>query len=304
MTRVLRYPRLSTAACMAVMAGAAARDACVGAGLSGWSHVLLVATAALLVLSVGLLSCRFFVDEIGVGVGFLLRVRRTTWEDIASFGLLCCNSRRRYFYGMYDRATDFINLIHRAPQCGSWGFVVPVSRKLMRAVSMYCPFPVDLAPHPKQKREGRLRAQWHQAAVYSAFMLPGALVAFVTGTLMMIQSAHGSRASVTLPLLAMILYLTGVTLLYRMTSTISTCPGFNEQGVCAGRGIYLPWEDVRFGYVHRLAQMSGFFLLSQPLETIHKRGAPPIFCLSMPDTTTMLLAYLTYCPHASKGMEV
>ena len=304
MTRALRYPRRSAAACMAVMACAVARDACIGAGSSGWPHVLLVATVVLLALSVALLSCRFFVDEIGVGVGFLLRVRRTTWEDIASFGLLCCNSRRRYFYGMYDGATDFINLIHRAPQCGSWGFVVPVSRKLMRAVSMYCPFPVDLAPHPKQKREGKLRAQWHQAAVHSAVMLPGSLVAFVTGTLMMIQSAYSSRASVALPLLAIILYLTGITLLCRMSNTVSTCPGFNEQGICAGRGVYLPWEQVHFGYVHRLAQMSGFFLLSQPLDIIHKRGAPPIFCLSMPDTTTMLLAYLTYCPHASKGMEI
>lgn len=304
MTRVLRYPRLSAAACLAVMACAVARDACIGAGISGWPHVLLIATVALLALSIALLSCRFFVDEIGVGVGFLLRMRRTTWEDITSFGLLCCNSRRRYFYGMYEGATDFINLIHRAPQCGSWGFVVPVSRKLMRAVSMHCPFPVDLAPHPREKREGRLRAQWHQAAMHSAIMLPSALLCFATGTLMLIQSAHGGHAFFAQPLLSIALYLIGVTLLYRMISTISTCPGFNEQGVCAGRGVYLPWDHVRFGYVHRLAQMSGLFLLSQPLDAMHKRGAPPIFCLSMPDTRTMLLAYLTYCPHASKGLEV
>ena len=149
MTRALRYPRLTAAACAAAIVCAMVRDACIAAGLSGWGHVMLIATIVLLALGVMLLSCRFFVDEVGVGVGFLLRVRRTTWEDIASFGLLCCNSRRRYFYGMYEGETDFINLIHRAPQCGSWGFVVPVSRKLQRAVSTYCPFPVDLAPHAR-----------------------------------------------------------------------------------------------------------------------------------------------------------
>ena len=304
MTRALRYPRLTAAACAAAIVCAMVRDACIAAGLSGWGHVMLIATIVLLALGVMLLSCRFFVDEVGVGVGFLLRVRRTTWEDIASFGLLCCNSRRRYFYGMYEGETDFINLIHRAPQCGSWEFVVPVNRKLQRAVSMYCPFPVDLAPHAGQKRQGRLRAQWHQAAVHSAILLPGALVALVTGTLMLMQSANSGRASIALPLLAMGLYLAGVTLLYRLSSTLSTCPGFNEQGVCAGRGVYLPWDHVRFCYVHRIAQMSGLFLLSQPLETMHRRGAPPMYCLSMPDTRTMLLAYLTYCPYASKGMEV
>jgi len=302
MVRALRYPGLSAAACVSAVACALGRDACISAGLTGWANTLLVATIALRALCVALLSCRFFVDEIGVGVGFLLRVRHTPWEDIASFGLLCCNSRRRYFYGMYRGATDFINLIHRAPQCGSWGFVVPASRKLMRAVGMYCPFEVNLSSVPRAKRQGRLRAQWHQAVIHGAIMLPSAAVAIATGTLMMIQSS--ASGGLFLTLLSLMLYMAGITLLYRLSSTITTCPGFNEQGVCAGRGLYLPWNEVRFGYVHRLAQMSGFFLLSQPLETMHRRGAPPIFCLSMPDTTTMLLAFLNYCPHASQGMDV
>lgn len=304
MIRVLRYPRLSAAACISAVACALARDACVGTSLTGWANVLLIATVTLLALSMVLLSCRFFVDEIGVGVGFLLRVRRTPWENIASFGLLSCNSRRRYFYGMYHGATDFINLIHRAPQCGSWGFVVPASRKLMRAVNRYCPFEVDMSPVLRAKRKGRLRTQWHQAAIHSAMMLPAAGVAFVTGTLMLIQAAQSSRMPLSLLLLALALYLAGLTLLYRMMNTITTCPRFNEQGVGAGMGLYLPWEEVRFGYVHRLAQMSGLFLLSQPLEIVNRRGAPPILCLSMPDTTTMILAFLTYCPHAEQGMDV
>lgn len=304
MVRVLRYPRLSAAACAAVMLCALGRDACISRALTGWANTLLVATVVLLGLSVALLSCRFFVDEIGVGVGCLLRVRHTPWEDVAALGMLCCNSRRRYFYGMYAGATDFINLIHRAPQCGSWGFVVPASRKLMRGVGMYCPFGVDMSEIPREKRRGRLRAQWHQAAIHSAMVLPAAATAFATGALMLIRASESGRLSFFVPLLSLALYMAGLALLYRLSITVTTCPGFNEQGVCAGRGLYLPWSEVRFGYVHRLAQMSGFFLLSQPLETVHRRGAPPICCLSMPDTTTMLLAFLTYCPHASKGMKV
>ena len=306
MTRVLRYPRLSALAVFAVMACAIGRDMCLSASLHGWAQVLLIATLVLLLICVALLSCRFFVDVDGIGVGFLLRVRRTKWENLAALGLLCCNSRRRYFYGMYRGSTDFINLIHRAPQCGSWGFVVPVSSKLIRAVSMFCPFDVNLSAIPRAKRRGRLRIQWHQAAVQTAIIVPSAAFTFATGVLMLMQAAKIDRytSMLSLTLAALMLFMAGLTLLYRLGNTISTCPRFSEEGVGAGRGLYLPWEDVRFGYVHRLAQMSGLFLLSQPLENAHKRGAPPILCLSMPDTTTMLLAYLTYCPHASKGLEV
>lgn len=303
MVRVLRYPRLSALCCIAVMASALGRDMCIGASLYGWAQVLLVITIVLLCLCVTLLSFRFFVDPAGVGVGALLRVRRTTWEDIAAFGLLCCNSRRHYFYGLYHGTTDFINLIHRAPQCGSWGFVVPVSNKLIRAIGTYCPFDVDLSLPDKAKRKKRLRTQWHQTVVHTAVMLPAAAAAFAMGTMMLVQAANSSRF-ITLTLLAMTLFLAGLTLLYRVMTTVSTRPRFNEEGVGAGRGLYVPWEEVRFGYVHRIAQMSGFFLLSQPLDVAQRRSAPPIFCLSMPDTTTMLLAYLTYCPHANQGMDI
>jgi len=303
--RVLRYPRMSACVCALAVACALGRDICVSASLHGWAQVLLVATAALLVLCLALLSCRFFVDELGVGVGFLLRVRRTNWEDIASFGLLYCNSRRRYFYGMYRGKTDFINLLHRAPQCGSWGFVVPVNKRLLRAVETYCPFDVDLSPMSARRRKGWLRPQWHQAALHAALMLPTASVAFVTGALMLVWAAQPEHIGglIGWTLCALMLFAAGFALLYRMMNTITTCPCFHEQGVCAGVGLYLPWEDVHFGYVHRIARMSGLFLLSQPLDVMHRRSAPPILCLSMPDTTTMLLAYLTYCPHAGRGSE-
>ena len=75
MTRVLRYPKMSALACRGAMLCALARDFCVSASLHGWARVLLVATLALLALCVALMSCRLFVDEVGIGVGFLLRVR-------------------------------------------------------------------------------------------------------------------------------------------------------------------------------------------------------------------------------------
>lgn len=305
MTRVLRYPRLSALLCAMTIACALGRDLCVSASQSGWAQVLLIATLALLALSIAAMSSRFFVDERGVGVGFLLRARRTDWEDLASFGVLYCNSRRRYFYGMYRGRTDFLNLLHRAPQCGSWGFVVPVSDRLMRAVLRNCPLQVDLSPMPAYERKGRVRAQWHQAALYILVLIPGAAIAFLTGALMLLQAdgqtAPASAAGLTLG--AMALFAAGLALVYRVFNTIMTCPGFNETGVCAGRGLYIPWENVHFGYVHRVAKMSGMFLLSQPLEAVTRRGAPPILCLSMPDTSTLLLAYLTYCPHADKGLR-
>lgn len=305
MTRVLRYPRVSALLCTATIACALLRDVCVSASQDGWAQVLLIATAALLALTLTLMSCRFFVDHRGVGVGFLLKSRRTDWEDIASFGILYCNSRRRYFYGMYRGRTDFLDLLHRGPYCGPWGFVVPVSDRLMRAVLMNCPIQVDLSPMPPYKREGRLRAQWHQAALYVLVMLPVAALALLTGTLMLLQAAVQadivSTAGLTLG--AMTLYGAALILVYRVFNTMMTCPGFNETGVCAGRGLYIPWENVRFGYVHRIAKMSGMFLLSQPLDVVTRRNAPPILCLSMPDTSTMLLAYLNYCPYADKRLR-
>ena len=137
-------------------------------------------------------------------------------------------------------------------------------------------------------------------------MLPAAAVAFVTAAAMLARASQMARmpAITGLTLCAMALLGVGATLLYRLFVAVNTCPAFSEAGIRAGRGLYLPWEDVRFGYVHRLAQMSGLFLLSQPLDTVHRRGAPPIQCLSMPDTNTLLVAYLMYCPHAHQGADV
>lgn len=303
MVRVLRYPRMSAILCVLSVLCALMRDFCVGASLHGWASVLLVITLVLLGAAFAVMSCRLFMDEQGVGVGFLLRVRRTDWEDIASFGVLYCNTRRRYIYGMYRGETDFLNLLHHAPACGKWGFVVPASSRLMSAILRCCPFDVNLAPLPPMKREGKLRPQWHQGAVYALVMIPAAAMAFATAGTMLVHAANAARMGtmLSLSLGAMALGAAGVALLYRAINTRVTCPGFNELGVCAGRGLYLKWDEVRFGYVHRMASASGMFLISRPLDEIKRRGAKPILCLSMPDTTTMVLAYLTYCPHAERS---
>lgn len=303
MTRVLRYPRMTVMLWALTLLCALLRDVFFGSALSGWSGVLLVMTVALLAAAFAVMSCRFLMDEQGVGVGFLLRVRRTDWEDIASFGVLYCNTRRRYIYGMYRGETDFLNLLHHAPACGSWGFVVPASTRLMSAILRCCPFEVNLAPLPPMKREGRLRAQWHQAAVYSLVMLPAAALAFATAGMMLVYAADTAvlATMITMTLGAMALAAAGMVLIYRAANTAGTCPAFCEEAVCAGRGLYLKWDEVRFGYVHRMASLSGMFMLSRPLDEVRRRGAKPILCLSVPDTSTMVLAYLTYCPHAAQS---
>lgn len=305
MVRVLRYPRLCVTACVGVLITAVLRDLCVSAGLDGWARVLLVITLALLLVCFALMSCRFFVDETGVGIGSLWRVRRAQWHELSSLGVLCCNSRRAYLYGLYRSSPDFLQLLHRAPHCGSGGFVVPTSRRLVSAVITLSPDEVNFSPVSRKRPAMRLRPLWHQALLYTLVFLPTAAVAVGTGVLMLV------RASVTaqimpmagLTLCAMMLFYTSGFLLYRALIAVITCPCISEEGVRAGMGIFMPWEDVRFGYVHRMGHVSGMFLLSQPLDEAGKRGAPPMLCLSVPDTSTLLLAYLTYCPHASKGMD-
>lgn len=306
MTRVLRYPFLSAVCCLSALACAVARDICVGEGLSGWARVLLVMTFVLLGLCFTLLSCRFFVDEGGVGVGFLLRVRRTSWDDLASMGVLSCNSRRIYLYGLYHDSPGFLEMLHRAPGCGRWGFVVPTSRKLVRAVVAFCPQEIDFTPAPKTHSVNPLRPLWHQAAVYLLMLIPGAALAFFTGTMMLFRASElpGALSVVGLTLAACAMFAAGLFLLNRAAVYVTACPCINEEGVRAGFGMYMSWEDVHFGYVHRRAQVSGMFLLSQPLETVGKRGQKPVYCLSLPDTSTLLLAYLTYCPYAEKGISI
>ena len=302
--RVKRYPRMSAFCSAVTLCCALGRDACVSAGLHGWAQVLLCATVIGLLLSVGLMSCRFVIDDAGVGVGFLMRMRRTDWAHVCTLGALCCNSRRMYLYGLYGETPDFLHMLHRAPRCGGWGFVVPLNRRLAAAVQTLCPFDVDLTPVPRRKRPRGMRLLWHQAALYALGMLPAAALALITGWLMLVRGARLDRAgeAIVLTLGAFGMCAAGLFLLYRVAAAFSVCPAYSEKGVCIGRGMYMPWEDVRFGYVHRVAQASGLFFLSAQLEEVTRRGAPPVVCLSMPDASTVVLAYLTYCPYAPQAM--
>lgn len=245
-------------------------------------------------------------DELGVGVGFLLRVRRTAWHELASVGVLSCNSRRTYLYGLYTHSTGFLELLHRAPGCGSWGFVVPTSRRLVSAVLDLCPEEINFTPAPRKHPVNPLRPLWHQAAMYMLLLIPGSALAFFTGAMMLVRASEMASALsvVGLTLAACGMFAAGLFLLYRALVAVTTCPWISEEGVRAGIGVYMPWEDVHFGYVHRRAQVSGMFLLSQPLERAGKHGEQAVYCLSLPDTSTLLLAYLTYCPYAEKGISV
>lgn len=302
MARRLRYPRMCALSCALTMLCALGRDACIDAQLLGWAQMLLLCTLLGLGCCFLLLSCRVVVDETGIRVGFLLRTRHAAWDELAALGALCCNSRRLCLYGLYRGNADFIHLLRLAPRCGEWGFVVPLNRKLADAVRYYCPYPVDLSPADKQPRPEGLRALWHQAALYALFMVPSAAAALLTGAQMLYHGAH-QGASWWLAAGALAMLGVAALLLYRALNTFLTCPAISEAGVSIGRSVFLPWEEIRFGYVQRMGYMSSLFFLSRPLEEVTRLSAPPVMCLSMPDTSTLLIAYLTYCPHAPKGVE-
>ncbi len=305
MYRVLRYPRLCALCCAGAMAAAVARDVCLGQEMTGGANVLLTVTLLLLLASFVLLSCRFLVDPEGVGVGFLFHVRRTAWADLSAFGQLCCNSRRMYLYGLYRRDPDFLRMLHRAPRCGAWGFVVPMSRKLATAIATCCPQEVDLSPGVRTRREKGMRRVWAHAALTVMTSIAAAVAAGTTAVALILRAAAQPSYPASAPLTlfaAMLLYL-ALRMLYRALIALMACPRISEHGVSAGSGLYLTWDEVRFGYVHRMAQVSGLYLLSEPLTSLVKPGCPVVRCLSMPDVSTLVLAYLTYCPHASKAIE-
>ncbi|MBP3656226.1 MAG: hypothetical protein J6K32_05955 [Clostridia bacterium] len=304
MVRVLRYKGLTVSACVGAVACALARDYLLAQQMIGWARVLLAVTLLLLLLCVALLSCRFFVDADGVGVGFLLRVRRTPWQDLRALGVLRCNSSRRYLYGMYGGASDFLNLLHHAPRCGDWGFVVPLTDRLEAAIEMNCPYKVCTSGAGMPARTMRQRPLWQQAAVQLLVMVPPALAAFGMAMLMALRAAsvHDAFAAWGWTAAAMLLCCAGSMLMARVRTAATTCPCISEEGVSAGRGLYLPWSEVRFCYGRRTVEGSGLFLLSQPLEAANRHGCPPVLCLSLPDTSTLLLAYLTYCPYAKKAL--
>lgn len=290
---------------MGAMIAAVARDLCLGHGLSGWGNVLLTATLILLAAGAVLLSCRFLVDPQGVGVGFLLHVRRTAWTDLSAFGPLCCNSRRLYLYGLYSGHPDFLHMLHKAPRCGDWGFVVPVSKKLAAGVCAYCPFELDLYTGMQRRRRKGLRPVWHHAAItmLTSLAVSGAATFTVVPLVRHAAAQPAYLPSVLPALLAALLVYLALNMLYRAYVAFSACPRISREGVSAGSGLFLAWEDVSFAYVHRMARVSGFFLLSRSPQSLGKGGCPPVRCLSMPDTSTLVLAYLTYCPHASKTVE-
>lgn len=299
MVRSLRYPYLSALVCAFTVLLALGRDACLGAGYEGLAQVLLFATVLGLGCCFVLMSCRITVDEMGIGVGYLLNMRYAGWDELAALGMLCCNSRRPYLYGMYKGHAEFVYLLHRAPRCGAWGFVAPLNAKLSEAVKQYCPYPVDMTPVPRAERPKGMRPLWQQAAMYAVILIPAALFSFATSWAMIVYGVK-TEASFWVTAGAALVFGAGVLLLRRTVTTFMTRPAISEEGVSIGRGVYMPWTDVRYAYVHRAGYLSGLFLLSRPLDEVSHHGSAPVMCLSMPDTSTLLLAYLTYCPYAPK----
>ena len=303
MVRSLRYPYLSALACASTILVALGRDTCLGAGYDALAQVLLFVTVLGLGCCFVLMSCRITVDEMGIGVGVLLSMRYAGWDELSALGMVCCNSRRLYLYGMYKGHTEFVRLLYQAPRCGEWGFVAPLNAKLKEAIARCCPYPVDLTPMSRIKRPKGMRQLWHQAALYAMILIPSALFAFATSVTMIAYDVQ-EGASFLVTAGAALVFAAGMLLIGRALTTFLTRPSISEAGVSVGRGVYMPWDDVRFGYIHRIGhrfgQISGLFFLSRELEEVSRHGSRPVMCLSMPDTSTVLLAYLTYCPYAPK----
>ena len=226
-------------------------------------------------------------------------------QNLAAFGALCCNSRRLYLYGLYKPNPDFLHMLHRAPRCGSWGFVVPVSKKLAGGISACCPWEIDLYTGMRRHREKGMRSVRHHALITVMTSVSAAAAAILTAHALIRRACALPSYALSAPptLMAMALMYIALRMMYRAYIAATTCPRISEHGVSAGGGLSLSWEEVRFGYVHRMARFSGLFLLSEPLCVLGRAGCPPVRCLSMPDSSTLILAYLTYCPHASKGVE-
>lgn len=306
MVRALRYPRLCLTFGLLAMSLAMGRDYAVGNSLPGLARVLLTGTVLLLALCLMLLSCRFIADENGVSITFLLRVRRVRWENVATIGMICCNGRRPYLYGMYKGRTDFMRLLYHAPWCGPWGFVVPLSRRLITEIDAVCPYNIDLSGFSEipRKEPKPLRAVWQHAALYDLALIPAALLSGFTAAMMLQRACDiylSVWGSVGLSCCAAVLVSLSVFMLHRALLNISTCPRVGENGVAAGWSLALPWEMVRYGYIHRRATMSGMFLLSRRPEELTVRSPKPVACLSLPDSRPLMLSYLTYCPNVKKN---
>jgi len=299
MVRSLRYPYLSALACASTVLLALGRDTCLGAGYEALAQMLLFATVLGLGCCFVLMSCRIAVDEMGISVGYLLNMRYAGWDELAALGQITCNGRRPYLYGMYKGRAEFVHLLHRAPRCGPWGFVAPLNAKLSEAIGRYCPYPVELSPVPKTVRPKGMRPLWQQTAFYAVILIPAALFSFATSWAMIVYGVE-KEASFWVAAVAALVFAAGVLLVKRTVTTFLTRPAISEEGVSIGRGVYMPWSEVRYAYVQRAGYISGMFLLSRTLDEVSHLGAAPVMCLSMPDTSTLLLAYLTYCPHAPK----
>ena len=176
MVRVLRYPYLTGAACLCAISCAVARDLCVGKGLLGWSRVLLVCTFVLLGLCFALLSCRFFADELGVGVGFLFGLAMDVQQGsllgqhalaYTALGFMAVSVHRRLlWFDMMTQAVQILpvlmvanvlQLIVRMIAGGmfpGWSlFIGPLAEGLLwPVVSMLLLAPQRRAPNPDDNR--------------------------------------------------------------------------------------------------------------------------------------------------------
>ena len=300
--RFARYPRLQrlVIACCALTALAA--DLAHGAGNAALARAAFCATFILLPVALLLMRCCLLMDEKGVFIGTPLHRHRLLWRDMDAVGYMQCNARRVYLYGMEKGDDSFARMLHDAPFATPRHFVVPASAALRAAVVSLCPFPpesVFARAEALPRTHRRLLSRLYMPAL---LLLPGGALALLTGARIALSACRSAYA--TLPLCALCASAigcaaAGLYLLSSAANALSANPVLGPQGVrvgFAGRSLTLRWEDMGALCRLRAPGVGTLYLLSAPLPPAGDSPAqPPLRCISLCDTRSVLFAVHSFC---------
>lgn len=300
--RYARYPFLQRAVIALCAALACISDLAHGQGNITLARAAFCVTLMLLALALALMRCCLLVDAGGVFIGTPLHRHRLLWRDMAAVGYVQCNARRVYLYGMAKGEPSFARLMHDAPFCGPRHFVVPASASLRAALVSLCPFPPDsgferAAPLPRSHR--RLLTRLYMPAL---LLLPGGLLALLTGgriAYSVCTSVYPTATLVALCAASLLCAAAGVYLLSCALNTLSANPVLGPEGVRVGfpgRTLTLRWQEAGSLCRLRTPGSSTLYVLSGALPPSGGSPAqPPLRCISLYDTRNVLFAVHSFC---------
>lgn len=300
--RYARYPRLQRMVIVCCALTALTADLAHGAGNAALARAAFCATFILLPVALLLMRCCLLMDERGVFIGTPLHRYRLLWRDMDAVGYMQCNARRVYLYGMEKGDDSFARMLHDAPFATPRHFVVPASAALRAAVVSLCPFPpesVFARAEALPRTHRRLLSRLYMPAL---LLLPGGALALLTGARIALSACQNAYA--TLPLCALCAAAigcaaAGLYLLSSAANALSANPVLGPQGVrvgFAGRSLTLRWEDMGALCRLRAPGVGTLYLLSAPLPPAGDSPAqPPLRCISLCDTRSVLFAVHSFC---------